>query len=212
MESDVNKKYIEKTDESKLKKIKIKNFLKIVIIIVLCICIAGGILYLLFGGKKENIITSSTLLKTLDRESLYTAEYSYEGIAKINQNNDDYYIKYETKVKAGIEKVSDIEIIKMPSEEDKTLVLKLPEIILEPQLVYSQENETSFSYIPNQQYKKVDLPINDIIELCKNDAKEEVKESKELYKMAKENLENTIRAFLYPILLPQFGECNIKFE
>ena len=57
-------------------------------------------------------------------------------------------------------------------------------------------DEKAISYIP----KNPDIPLKEIIVLCKEDAMNEANNSEKLYQTAEENLRAVIEALLSPIL------------
>ena len=72
-------------------------------------------------------------------------------------------------------------------EENKTVTPILPEISVN--IAALDENE--ISYIP----KNPDIPLKEIIVLCKEDAVREANDSKKLYQTAEENLKAVIEAW-----------------
>lgn len=87
-------------------------------------------------------------------------------------------------------------------EENKTVTPILPEISVN--IAALDENE--ISYIP----KNPDIPLKEIIVLCKEDAVREANDSKKLYQTAEENLKAVIEALVSPIL--EHAGYTIKWQ
>ena len=163
--------------------------------LVLAVLVVGS----LFGPNvmnkigKENVCTSSQLEKAIDISQLSTAEFVYNGIAEKYDDDKpekvECYIAYHADVKVGIQ-MEDVEF--EIDEANKTVTPILPEISVN--IAALDENE--ISYIP----KNPDIPLKEIIVLCKEDAVREANDSKKLYQTAEENLKAVIEALVSPIL------------
>ena len=163
--------------------------------LVLAVLVVGS----LFGPNvmnkigKENVITSSQLEKAIDISQLSTAEFVYNGISEKYDDDKpekvECYIAYHADVKVGIQ-MEDVEF--EIDEANKTVTPILPEISVN--IAALDENE--ISYIP----KNPDIPLKEIIVLCKEDAVREANDSKKLYQTAEENLKAVIEALVSPIL------------
>lgn len=173
--------------------------------LVLAVLVVGS----LFGPNvmnkigKENVITSSQLEKAIDISQLSTAEFVYNGIAEKYDDDKpekvECYIAYHADVKVGIQ-MEDVEF--EIDEENKTVTPILPEISVN--IAVLDENE--ISYIP----KNPDIPLKEIIVLCKEDAVREANDSKKLYQTAEENLKAVIEALVSPIL--EHAGYTIKWQ
>ena len=136
--------------------------------------------------EKEDVITSAQLEKAIDISQLSTAEFVYNGIAeKYNEEHPervDCYIAYNASVKVGIQ-MEDVtfEI----QEEEKTVTPVLPDITVQ---------------IATLDEKNPDVPLKDMMILCKEDAIREAEESEKLYETAEENLKMVMEALLSPVL------------
>lgn len=173
--------------------------------LVLAVLVVGS----LFGPNvmnkigKENVITSSQLEKAIDISQLSTAEFVYNGIAEKYDDDKpekvECYIAYHADVKVGIQ-MEDVEF--EIDEENKTVTPILPEISVN--IAALDENE--IRYIP----KNPDIPLKEIIVLCKEDAVREANDSKKLYQTAEENLKAVIEALVSPIL--EHAGYTIKWQ
>lgn len=145
---------------------------------------------------EKTIITSSTLQKTVNIADLSTAQYSYNGIAQIYEDEAKEKLKcniyYHARVKAGVDMS---QITFEIDDENKTVKPSLPEIEITANLLDNMELE----FMPGES----DVSLQEARTVCKEDALNESKESSELYKVAEENLKNTIEALIYPLLNDQ---------
>ncbi len=156
-----------------------------------------------FDEGKATIITSSTLMEAIDISEVSTAQYTYNGIAEIYEDEDEKnvecYIKYNAKVKAGIEmKDVSFEI----DEKNKTVTPILPEIQINSNTV----DDKSLSFIPEDN----DIELKDALIACEKDAMNESQKSTELIDSARENLKSIIEALIDPILKP--NGYSIKWD
>lgn len=179
------------------KKISIKSLIWVPLIAGIVFLILVSVLKLngVFEKKEPEIITNSTLMRTVDVSELSTAEFIYNGIAEIYEGDDadtdtvKCRVRYKARVKAAInmdEITFDID------DEKKTVRPSLPKISLKASL----DNQEGLSFIPEN--SKIDL--QEAMEACEKDVTAEAKENEELYQSAEENLQDVIEALTYPIL------------
>jgi hypothetical protein len=148
----------------------------------------------IYRTGRETILTSATLKSALDIADLSTAEFQYRGIAEVYEQNRPTVLRcrvcYSATVKAGI----DLNRMEDPviDHEAKKVILRLPEIQLKAGIVDEDEMRT----MPAN--ASVSLPEMRKASLA--DAEKEAKASGELTRTARENLESTIRGWLYPLL------------
>ncbi len=151
----------------------------------------------IYRTGRETILTSATLKSALDIADLSTAEFQYRGIAEVYEQNRPTALRcrvcYSATVKAGI----DLNRMEDPviDYEAKKVILRLPEIQLKAGIVDEDEMRT----MPAN--ASVSLPEMRKASLA--DAEKEAKASGELTRTARENLESTIRGWLYPLLKQQ---------
>lgn len=173
--------------------------------IILFIPIIAGLLLLIlflilrlsgcFSKGDSKMFTTSTLMEAVNIAELSTAQFTYNGIAEVYKNENSNKIKcrirYEAKVKVGIE-MNKIDF-KIDSDK-KTVKPILPNI----QLTASVVDENKLSFIPDD--SKIDL--KEVLLACENDVKKEIESSTELFDSAEDNLKDTIEALIYPIVQP----------
>lgn len=177
------------------------NKISLVILIILLLLTLGTavVLVMAINGKfdvKEEIktLTSSALMDTIDIAELSASEFRFNGIATIYNKKKttkvDCQIKYEAIVKASIDMK---EVIVDLDDSNKIAYIELPKITIKPMII---TKEDSFDFMPND----VTYGIEEITEICKKDAEEEAVKSNRLIEIAEENLKDTIKALLIPIL------------
>lgn len=153
------------------------------------------------GEKTIDIITS--LAESVNISELSTAEYVYNGIAHLydEEKTDrlECSMRYEASVKASV----DFNQISFDVKEDtKDIIVYLPAIKTKVYLT----DKNLIEFIP-ENYKDIDY--GKAREICIDDVEKEIEENDELTILAEENLKNTITALLTPILK---GEYDIVWE
>lgn len=162
---------------------------------IIIILAAGGVKIFGWGQKvEEKMITEAKLTEAINISELYTAQFTYNGIAEIYKDDSSEkvkcYVRYNSKVKAGID-VSQVSWV--IDEEKKTVKPVLPEIKISASVV----DEDTLSFIP----ANTKTEIKTVLIACKEDADREAKESKELLESAKDNLKSIIEALTYPLVV-----------
>lgn len=166
-----------------------------IILLAVTILIVGTIHISSQKNQYKKIIVESTLIDTINISELYTSQFTYNGISVVykddNSSKIKCHVRYNAKVKAGI----DASAVKFDINH-KNLTVKpiLPEITLSVDLI----EKDSFSLIPSN--AKVEL--DELLLVCKNDAKNEALKSTELILSSEDNIKATIEALLLPILEP----------
>lgn len=146
-----------------------------------------------FSPGEELMLTSSTLTDAIDISELSSAQFTYNGIAELYEDNTNEdilcYIRYNSKIKCGID-MKDVSFA--IDHNGKTVSAVLPDVKINVNTV----DEKSFSFIP----ENIKLELATAITACKEDALSEAAKSTELKEAAEENLKSIIEALLYPIL------------
>lgn len=189
-----------------------KNIVKLVVgILVICVIVTAilGLRGRLKQGKEPEIITKTTLEKIIDVSELSTFEATYNGIAKVmneeKPENVDYYVYYEAKVKAGI----DFEKVTVNVDnEQKVVTVTLPEVQINDvnvdigSLEYIFENKKAdTSTISEIAYKK-----------CIEDVTEESKNTEAIYTLAQQNAKNVIEALVKPFIEQLDEEYTLEIK
>ena len=202
-----------KTVEDKGRKASTRDVVKllkwIVILAVVVILVGAG--YKLakqlgwFGLKPKvetTILTSSQLEQVLQIDDLSVCAITYNGVAEVPQKKHPdkvaYYVSYEAVAKASL----NMEDIKVQIDDNvgegqpKKIVVTLPQI----QVKEINVDMGSLEYM----FVKKSANTADVSEeayaACIADAGEECRGNEELFRMARENAENTVKALTNPII------------
>ena len=184
----------------KRKKPAGKLILPIVLIVVAVVgCIA---LFLFFGSAREKqkqpeVITVATLEKIINVSELSTFTAVYNGIAKVNNEQNpekvDYYVSYEARVKAGF----DLDKIKITVDnEAKTINIKIPGIYITDSTV----DIGSLDFIFINDKANASTVSEQAFKACEADVKAESKQQKAIYELARQSAINILTALTKPIV------------
>lgn len=182
------KKTSKKKTRKKRSKISLPVIIVIVVIIIALIAILPG---LVNCGNKGQTISNTTLKQALNISKLSTAELTYEGIAdKVDdRGNPVYYVYYKATVDSGI----DFDQINFRiSDSEKTITPILPEITIGDPVI----DESAIEFMPSD----ANAELRDVIEICKQDAANEIKDHSRFKETSLRNLHSTIEALLVPLL------------
>lgn len=159
--------------------------------------------------QKPEIITESTLEKIINVSDLSTFEAVYNGIAKVmnekKQEQVDYYVSYNAKIKAGI----NFENIDITIDNQlKTVTVTLPEVKITDinvditSLDYIFENENANTpTVSEQAYKK-----------CIEDVENESDNASVIYEIAEQNAHNIVEALIYPFIKQLDSEYRLIID
>lgn len=173
-------------------KTLVSLFIIVTLIVVLLVTLGPKIIGLGKAGKAQTL-TKTKLEKAINISELSTAEFVYNGIVQVYQEdgskNLKYNVRYDASVKIGIQmdKVS-FEI----DNEARTIKPVLPEISINNISI----DPSDIGYIPDN----ATVDLKEAFVACKKDAQEEASKTEELYAVAEENVKSTIEALLSPIL------------
>ena len=133
----------------------------------------------------------SDLINTKEIAALSVSEFVYNGIAQSLKSNGvpDYNVLYKSTVKVSVDSNN---ISYTLDEEKKVVTFIFPELTLEKPVI----DVGSVSIIPNRS----NLYMDDVISLCRADAREEAKKSLKLISSAQENIRTIIEAWYSPVL------------
>lgn len=174
----------------------------VLVLIVLAVLVVLGI----YGGyaKKEKTITALQLQKAVDVQELSTAEFTYNGVAVYEKNKKEIYIKYASRVKAGID-LKDVVFTVQPAE--KKIEITLPKIKINDVII-----DTSFiDYIPSNP----DLELKEVIRVCKDDVRTRAIADGMFLETASNNLKAMMSAVIRPLIADRqyeivFDEANMQ--
>lgn len=152
-------------------------------------------------GEVE-IITKSNLMEAIDVSDLSTSEFIYNGIAEVYDKKKtdkvEYYIRYDARVRAGID-IKNVDFNIMAEENVIEVTLPGVEIFTPPTI-----DPESLSYIPSEK----DYDLKEVLETCEADVLREAEEATELKISATESLKAIIEALLKPIIEPEGYEIR----
>lgn len=185
----------------------------------ICVLLAVGIVIFLvchrFDGNqiskkaKERTVTvsASVLEKTLQISELSTYKITYNGVAAVRDSNEKilYNVAYDAKVSVGI----DMEKIKIEvnedDEENKKIIVSIPQI----EIVDADVDPGSLDYIFQNKNANTSDVFKTAYPACIEDAENECKNNHTLYKLARENAINMIKALMQPLLV-QYEQYSLE--
>lgn len=147
----------------------------------------------IFDEGEVRIVTKANLMDAIDVSELATSEFIYNGIAEVykDEKKEDvkYYIRYDAKVKAGI----DIKDVSFDIDDDEMIIyVTLPEVVIFTDPVIDPK---SLSYIPSEK----DYDLSEVLKTCEADVLAEAEAATELKTSAEDNLKSIIEALLKPL-------------
>ena len=174
---------------------------KILVLPVVVLLIIGGFLVIPRSSqapkRKRTTITTSTLQKVLNISDFSTLEFRYGSVV---QSQDDkgkakYYVTYNGTVKIGIDFAEIAKNITIDPSA-KTVTVKIPE----PKVLSTNVNVDTLDYIfMKDKYNKTGL-TDEALKLCKQDLKNELDNTPEVFHIARENAETAVKQLLDPWL------------
>ena len=164
-----------------------------VVPILIVVVVWQVVLPLATSKSETKYFGESELKAAVNIESLSTVDYAYTGIAEKSgkwlwMDSVAYRVKYKAYVSATIN-MSAIEF--KVDDENKIVTAYLPEATVGTPVLASD----SFDYLP----KDPGVNISEVIELCKEDAANDV-DSGEIKRKANENLQSTVKALTMSLL------------
>lgn len=147
--------------------------------------------------QKPEIITKTTLEKIINISDLSTFEAVYNGIAKVmnekEQEQVDYYVSYNAKIKAGINFENiDISI----DNQLKTVTVTLPEI----KITDIEVDITSLDYIFENDKANTPTVSEQAYKKCIEDVQNESVNASAIYKISEQNAHNIVEALICPFI------------
>lgn len=206
---------------------KMKIYKRNGIIVVLCVAVCAVLL--IVWNKNEggfinkyindfdNVLDQEGEVKTIsiaslesvfDITELSTADYIYNGIAKVYKEDGTtvkYYAAYEGKVKAGIDFdkiVFDI------NEEEKVITVTIPDIRFTEITV----NPGTLEYIFKDKKSETETVHQEAFKICEEDLAERIDKEKELVNSAKKNSIAVVEALVTPWVEQMDNEYKVKIQ
>lgn len=155
------------------------------------------------------VITVSTLEKIINVKELSTFTAVYNGIASVgdteNDEQPDYYVSYEARVKAGIV-MDDVQIA--VDNNNKVITVTLPKV----EITEINVDISSLDFIFYNLKANTSSVTQEAYKACEDDAKEEVETQEAILTLAKQNAVNIIKALTSPIVEQLDAEYQLVIE
>lgn len=159
------------------------------------------------GEEKMEILTTASLENIVKVSELYTYQSVYNGVAEVwdeaNASQLDYYVAYESKIKAGIN-LEEIEI--ELDEETKTVTITLPKVDVRDVDV----DIASLEYMFEDKKANTNTVSEQAYKACIADASKESGDDQAIYECARENAKNIVKALVEPFLEEADGEYKLE--
>lgn len=176
----------------------------IIVLLVLLVGVIAIIAWnLFFRGdrdkeEKVEIITSSKLEDILKISELSTYKITFNGVASVKGEKDKllYHVAYEAKVNVGLDMENINVQINNIDEKNRKVIVNLPKI----EIVDVEVDPGSLDYIFIKDSANTDDVSITALSACKTDAKEECEANEVLFRLARENTVNTIKALASPLI------------
>ncbi len=185
----------------------------IIKIIVAGLVIAAVLVYFFFTNiifpapNDSEILSVSNLERIVFVSELSTFESVYSGVVEVRNDdrpeNIDYYVSYKSSVKAVI----DFEQITFSlDEENKVLTVSMPSITISASV-----NPDSLDYLfYNDRANSLSVSA-DALSVCTRDVVELTRNEDSIHNLARQNAENTIKAFLLPLINQTAESYTVDF-
>lgn len=190
-------------DDAKEKKKQVGT-LRIPLWLIVVVIVAAFGIGILFSfsfnkGTTTEVVTVSSLEKIVDLSQLSTFEAIYNGVVEVkNEKNPekiDYYVAYESRVKAGIdfEKI-DIDVL----TEEKKVVITMPEVQIRDDGITVDMTSLEYMFMNNK--ANTESVSEAAYKACIADVENEVAGESAIIELAEENARNIVEALVKPFL------------
>ncbi len=186
--SDANGAKPNKSAQVTKRKVPLIPILVIVAVAFVAIAILRPAVSSVLGA--EDFETKSQLKESVEIDELSSAKFTYKGIAEKHRDNSDdveYRVLYETSVTASVD-MSQLDF--KVNARDHTVTVVIPEYKL------SFSEPEGLKYLPSNPHAE----LQEILNLCKEDAEHEAKKSKTFNKATRDNMHSIIEALTKPII------------
>lgn len=143
--------------------------------------------------EAEIVFTQSQLEKVLEINELYTANYTYNSIVTVYDDDNEtvkYHVSYEGVVKAGI----DFHNIKVTIDRNKKLItVKVPEAS-----VIDKNVDPDMDFIFTKDKYNTATVASDAYDLCCKDLEEKAEKETYILDAARENAISAVKALIEP--------------
>lgn len=230
MEEQLNKEKAIKEEKPKRKKNKITKNIAIIIIIIVLICVGYYLLVNLnLGLNLDNVskdietfveddiigtegevttITESSLEDVFEISELQTADYIYNAITKVYDDDGTtlkYYVAYEGTVTAGIDFSN---VLIEVNEETKKISITIPDVSIQDTVV----NAGTLEYIFEKNKYDNENVYKEAYSICQADLDKKAASEVELLNMARDNAKKVIEALVTPWVEQIDSEYTIEIQ
>lgn len=187
------------------------HFPKIILAVPIAVLLIIGVILLLprrspTPKRQRTTITASTLQRVLNISDLSTVEFRYGSVAQAqdNKGKTKYYVTYNGTVQIGID-FSEISKNIAIDSSTKTVTVIIPE----PKVISTNVNVDTLDYIfMKDKYNTTGL-TDEALKLCRQDLKNELENTPEIFRIAQENAETAVKQLLEPWLKNVDSEYTI---
>ena len=173
-------------------------FIAVAVVVALLIVV---LLVIFSGSGKTTISAEVTLKKIIVQSQLSTAEYTYNSILEVKDDEKTkYFVSYKGKVKSGID-FEKVEVV----QEDNVISIVVPDVeILEVTV------DPGLEFIFTKDKYETETVFAEASAACKEDLLAKAKSNKELLETARESAEDALKALVKPFE-SQFGK-DVTFD
>lgn len=177
--------------------------------IIILSLLAAGIWIKRQTKNEPQIISQSRLEKIIRVSKLSTFETIYNGIAEVeskeNADQIDYYVYYESRVKAGIDFTQvDVQV----DDQAKKITVKMPEI----EITDVNVDIASLEYIFENKKANTPTVSQEAYKACQADVLNEVENEPDIYELAEQNAEKIISALVRPFVEQVDAEYVLEID
>lgn len=163
------------------------------------------------NNEGRMILSLKSSLEQVENDScLESLEYTYNSIVKVPSSADSdktlYYVMYKGTVVMGID-LAKVNIEENPKNKNKILVT-IPLIEIKDPYV----DPGSLDYLYTGEVSEEETSGIDAYKLCKEDLKKAAKKDTELIKIAKENVENELRALFNSVYAAEHKKPEVEYQ
>ena len=175
---------------------------QMVIVAAVAVVLLIVLLLVIFSGSGKTTISAEvTLKKIIVQSKLSTAEYTYNSILEVKDDEKTkYFVSYKGKVKSGFD-FEKVEVV----QDDNVITIVVPDVeILEVTV------DPGLEFIFAKDKYETETVFAEASAACKEDLMAKAKANKELLETARESAEDALKALVKPFE-GQFGK-DVTFD
>ena len=164
---------------------------------------AVGFLFVSRQFSSAAVVSATAALKdVLDIDELSTAEFIYNGIAQVPEDDNPekvrFYVCYNSTVKVGIS-LEEVSILSIDQQEN-TVRVSVPSVAMIGEPIIDHNHLSCMKPGVFSSFSPNDYDFKVAYEACLQDAAREASSSADLFAAAEDNLKTTLQALLVPIV------------